>query len=109
MAILTLKSGHPQGQFSIKLDLQLGITQCSHYYRIQFVEAYTNLTKTMEYYSNHSIPFNFLMITNVSRNTNATELQQLTQTYMSALPENAWPNWVVSTLTKFTHAGYRGF
>ncbi|KAF6207154.1 hypothetical protein GE061_018393 [Apolygus lucorum] len=63
--------------------------------KVQFVEAYTTVNATMRYYTNHSNPFNFLMVTSVDKNTNATELQNLTQSYLEALPEGAWPNWVI--------------
>ncbi|BES96502.1 alpha-glucosidase [Nesidiocoris tenuis] len=93
----TLTKDQPYTFDVLKMFAQLFEEQNSSYSanpKVQFLEAYTTLDVTMKYYSNHSNPFNFLMISNVNENTNATTLNSLIQQYMQALPANAWPNWV---------------
>ncbi|BES96501.1 alpha-glucosidase [Nesidiocoris tenuis] len=64
--------------------------------KVQFIEAYTDTESVNRYYQSKStVPFNFLMISNVKRDTNAKSLEQQVQQYLKSLPANAWPNWVI--------------
>lgn len=64
-------------------------------------EAYTNLKNLTAYYGNSSspgahLPFNFLMITDVGKESDAKDLKNMIESWYQNMPEFGWANWVVS-------------
>ncbi|XP_076628860.1 alpha-glucosidase-like [Colletes latitarsis] len=63
--------------------------------RIIMIEAYTNLTSTMKYYeSGADFPFNFEMITDLKKNSTASDFYKMITTWMDNMPNGKDPNWV---------------
>lgn len=63
-------------------------------------EAYTNLKNITAYYGTNSslgahLPFNFLMITDVGKESNAHDLKNTIESWYENMPEFGWANWVV--------------
>lgn len=60
-----------------------------------FLEAYASLEETVRYNQPHSSPFNFELIQKFKKESNATDLKKIIDTYMATLTNDTWPNWVV--------------
>jgi len=65
------------------------------------VECYSSMEDTMKYYGNMTspgahFPFNFLLITSFNQQSNAYDVYDMIKSWMINMPENKWPNWVVS-------------
>lgn len=63
------------------------------------MESYSPLEKLIKYYGDSktpgaTFPFNFLMLLEVNRDTNATAWADSINSYYKAIG-NHWPNWVV--------------
>ena len=60
-------------------------------------ETYDPVDTVMTYYGNNSdefhFPFNFLLLSN--NNWTGDAVSKLVSTWMDAMPEGAWPNWVL--------------
>lgn len=70
--------------------------------RVIFTEAYTDLKKTLRYYQDEEgnlvshFPFNFVLIENLSENSNAYQFKNQIDIWLTSLPVGATSNWVVS-------------
>ncbi|KAK1128207.1 hypothetical protein K0M31_002677 [Melipona bicolor] len=61
-----------------------------------FIEAYTNTSSTMKYYYyGADFPFNFDLITNLTRNSTAADIQHIVDSWYKNMPEGGTSNWVV--------------
>lgn len=68
--------------------------------RAMMMEAYANITKTMDYYkAGATFPFNFDFITSFKRHSNAQHLKNIINKWMSNMPIDAVANWVVSIIS----------
>jgi alpha-glucosidase len=70
--------------------------------RIMMTEAYTNMTFTMRYYQNEDntrkgshIPFNFLMISELNKDSTANDFVHIINKWMDFMPAGETANWVV--------------
>lgn len=70
--------------------------------RIMMTEAYTNMTFTMRYYQNDEgtrkgshIPFNFLMISDLNKDSTANDFAHIIAKWMNYMPAGFTANWVV--------------
>lgn len=64
-------------------------------------EAYSPVTYVTKFYGNEThpgahLPFNFLMITDVGRESNAHTLRDMIKSWYDNIPTGHWGNWVVS-------------
>lgn len=71
--------------------------------RVLLTEAYANLTFTMRYYQSDDglrqgshIPFNFLMISDLNKDSNAKDFVFTISKWMNFMPAGDTANWVVS-------------
>ncbi|XP_054004481.1 alpha-glucosidase-like [Hylaeus anthracinus] len=63
--------------------------------KIIMIEAYTNWTSTMKYYdAGADMPFNFQLITDIHKNSNASDLKRIIDRWMEGMPEGSVANWV---------------
>ncbi|XP_043260144.1 alpha-glucosidase-like [Colletes gigas] len=63
--------------------------------RIMMIEAYTNMTSTMKYYTSGAhFPFNFAMIANLTKNSSAADFHKMINNWMEDMPSGGDPNWV---------------
>lgn len=82
--------------------------------RIMMTEAYANITFTMRYYQSEDgtrkgshIPFNFLMISDLNKDSSANDFVHTINKWLSYMPAGETANWVVSdekktqTIAKF--------
>lgn len=60
-----------------------------------FLEVYATHNQTMRYFYQQSAPFNFIFISNVTKETSAEDLKKMVDNYILGLPNGTWPNWVV--------------
>ncbi|XP_005186321.2 maltase A3 isoform X1 [Musca domestica] len=68
--------------------------------RIIMTEAYAPLDVIMQYYGNGThdgaqIPFNFQLISNLNKNSNAYHYNELINIWLKAMPEGKTANWVL--------------
>ncbi|XP_050543464.1 maltase 2-like isoform X6 [Daktulosphaira vitifoliae] len=68
--------------------------------RLLVVECYSPFNQTMKYYGNSTVPgahfpFNFMLIINFNRQSNANQLQTLVTKWIKNMPKGMWPNWVL--------------
>lgn len=63
--------------------------------KIIMTEAYTDLKSVMKYYESTQIPFNFLLITDLNRGSSATDFVAQINKWLSYMPVEGTPNWVV--------------
>lgn len=66
-------------------------------------EAYTNVENIVKYFGTPTnpgahMPFNFLMIIEVNKESNASRLRDVIQSWYDNMPEHGWANWVVSKI-----------
>lgn len=68
-------------------------------------EAYANITFTMRYYQSDDgtrkgshIPFNFLMISNLNKDSTAQDFVHTLSKWMNYMPAGDTANWVVSRI-----------
>lgn len=67
--------------------------------RIMMMEAYSNISRTMDYYdAGATFPFNFGFIETLRNESTAQNFKDLIDTWMSNMPQGATANWVVSKL-----------
>lgn len=72
--------------------------------RVLMMEAYTNISKTMEYYdAGATFPFNFGFIEALKNGSTTQECKEVIDTWMSSMPKGSIANWVVSTSLKFNY------
>jgi alpha-glucosidase len=69
--------------------------------RVLFTEAYASIENTVRYYGEDGktrahFPFNFVLIEKLNENSNAYVFKNEIDIWMTALPEGATSNWVVS-------------
>jgi len=70
--------------------------------KVMLLEAYANLTFTMRYYQSDdgsrkgAMPFNFLMISSLNKDSTAQDFTHTINKWMSFMPAGATANWVVS-------------
>jgi hypothetical protein len=69
--------------------------------RVLMLETYAPLDKVMEYYGSEErpgghFPFNFLLISDLSNDSNAYDFDAAIHKWMDNMPEGRWANWVVS-------------
>lgn len=69
-------------------------------------ESYSSIDVVMKYYGDGKregshIPFNFLLIEQISNNSNANDYKTTIDYWMSNMPPNRIPNWVVRLHTVF--------
>jgi alpha-glucosidase len=68
--------------------------------RILIGEIFLPVEQLVTYYGNHSdelhLPFNFALLDITAQGWNAGTLHSLISSYESALPQGAWPNWVLA-------------
>ena len=67
-------------------------------------EAYSNVKNIVPFYGTDAepgahLPFNFLMITEVGRESNARTLRDMILSWYNSAPSGSWANWVVSWST----------
>lgn len=65
------------------------------------VECYSPMDNTMRYYGNKTspgahFPFNFMLINSINQQSDAYDVRDLIKFWMQNMPEDMWPNWVVS-------------
>uniref|UniRef100_U5ESA4 alpha-glucosidase n=1 Tax=Corethrella appendiculata TaxID=1370023 RepID=U5ESA4_9DIPT len=70
--------------------------------RIMMTEAYTNITNVMRYYQSDDglklgahFPFNFQLVLDVYRNSNAHDFERVINKWMENMPNNSVANWVL--------------
>ncbi|KAK4887008.1 hypothetical protein RN001_003279 [Aquatica leii] len=68
--------------------------------RIIMTEAYTNITNTMKYYGNSSMngahfTFNFQLITKINAESNASDIVNAVQEWLTNIPAQYTSNWVL--------------
>lgn len=75
--------------------------------RVLLTEAYANLTFTMRYYQSDDglrkgshIPFNFLMISDLNKDSSANDFVHTVSKWLSFMPAGETANWVVSLVSK---------
>ncbi|XP_014208339.1 alpha-glucosidase-like [Copidosoma floridanum] len=69
--------------------------------RIIVIEAYANMSKTMDYYLYRAhFPFNFGLITSVEKHSKAESFKKLVDTWTDNLPVGAVSNWVAGNHDK---------
>lgn len=66
-------------------------------------EAYSNVKNIVPFYGTKEepgahLPFNFLMIIEVGRESNAKMLKDMILSWYDSAPSESWANWVVSYL-----------
>lgn len=73
--------------------------------RIMMTEAYANITFTMRYYQSDDglrkgshIPFNFLMIGDLNKDSSAADFVHTISKWMNFMPAGATANWVVRVI-----------
>lgn len=71
------------------------------FFRIMLTESYSPIDIVMKYYGDGQregshIPFNFLFIEQLNNNSNANDYEATIYNWMSNMPTNRIPNWVVS-------------
>ena len=60
-------------------------------------EAYTDLDKTTRYYNfGSNVPFNFMFIKNINKDSKPEQYKEVIDQWLSRLPEGNSANWVVS-------------
>ncbi|KAK1128208.1 hypothetical protein K0M31_002679 [Melipona bicolor] len=60
-----------------------------------FIEVYANTSSTMKYYHyGADFPFNFDLITNLTRTSTAADIQHIVDSWYENMPEDSTPNWV---------------
>lgn len=70
--------------------------------RVMFIEAWTNVDDTMQYYGDAEgnprahFPFNFGLINELKGNSTAHDFKKSIDGWMTRMPLGATPNWVVS-------------
>lgn len=65
--------------------------------RAMLIEAYANISKSMDYYkAGAQFPFNFGFISDLSNDTTAEELKSLIDNWIDNMPKGSTANWVVS-------------
>lgn len=71
--------------------------------KVLLTEAYANMTFTMKYYQSDDglrkgshIPFNFLMISDLNKDSSANDFVHIVSEWMSFMPAGETANWVVS-------------
>ncbi len=70
-------------------------------------EAYSSIKHVVKYFGTEEhpgahTPFNFLMITDVGKESNATALRDVIESWYNNMPKYGWANWVVSeNITSF--------
>lgn len=67
-------------------------------------ESYSSIDIVMKYYGDgrregSHIPFNFFFIEQINNNSNANDYKRTIDYWMSNMPLNRVPNWVVSAVT----------
>lgn len=68
--------------------------------RVLMAETYSPLSIVMQYYGNATaegaqIPFNFLLISSLTNNSNAIDYANIINTWLQQMPEGRTANWVV--------------
>nr|XP_018917587.1 PREDICTED: maltase 2-like [Bemisia tabaci]XP_018917588.1 PREDICTED: maltase 2-like [Bemisia tabaci]XP_018917589.1 PREDICTED: maltase 2-like [Bemisia tabaci] len=68
--------------------------------RAMMTEAYVPIKDTMRFYGNSThqgahFPFNFFLITDLDRQSQAQDYLRVINMWMSNMPEGHWPNWVL--------------
>lgn len=71
------------------------------YIRVMITEAYSPVKYIVKFYGTEKepgahLPFNFLMITDVGRESNAHALKDMIESWYDSAPAGSWANWVVS-------------
>ncbi|XP_075236576.1 maltase 2-like [Lycorma delicatula] len=74
--------------------------------RVMLTEAYTTLSKTMEYYGTEQepiseMPFNFQLISKISPQSNAKDVAKSIQDWFDNMPAGKWANWVIGNHDNF--------
>jgi alpha-glucosidase len=69
------------------------------------LEAYASLEQVMAYYGTDEkpgghFPFNFLLITELDKNSSAYDFDATVHKWMDNMPAGRWANWVVSDYHK---------
>lgn len=73
--------------------------------RVLFTEAYASIEDTVRYYTDENgrdrahFPFNFILIENLSENSDAPSFKREIDRWLSAVPAGKTSNWVVSGFT----------
>lgn len=69
-------------------------------FRAMFLEIYAPIEISMEYYGsgkrNLKIPFNFIMVQRGYANIRPVELKAIIDDWVTKMPKDGVPNWVVS-------------
>ncbi|XP_076181387.1 alpha-glucosidase [Ptiloglossa arizonensis] len=69
--------------------------------RIMMIEVYSNTSMTMKYYTvGAQFPFNFKMITQLHKDSTASDFQNLIDQWMSNMPYGSSSNWVAGNHDK---------
>ncbi|XP_066589762.1 maltase 1-like [Prorops nasuta] len=77
-----------------KLDDYASFTNSEE--KLMMSEAYTSLANTTRFYeSGVDVPFNFMLITELDKNSTSDDFKKVIDTWLKASPKNAVPNWVV--------------
>nr|XP_018917500.1 PREDICTED: maltase A3-like [Bemisia tabaci]XP_018917501.1 PREDICTED: maltase A3-like [Bemisia tabaci] len=68
--------------------------------RFMATEAYSPISDVMKYYGNTThngahFPFNFLFITDLNRQSDASDFEKVIKLWYSNMPTGKWANWVV--------------
>lgn len=70
-------------------------------FRVMISEAYTSLDNTMKYYGDKTnlgshMPFNFGLITNLNKQSKASDFCDSVHEWLDNMPHGKWANWVVN-------------
>ena len=60
------------------------------------IEVYGNTSAVIKYYNYEAVPFNFDLITKLTRNSTAADFKHIVDSWYANLPKGGTPNWVVS-------------
>ncbi|XP_069688710.1 maltase 2-like isoform X2 [Periplaneta americana] len=68
--------------------------------KLMMAEVYDSVEKTMQYYGDRhrplaDFPFNFYLMTNISRESSPYDIKNTIELWMSNMPETKWANWVL--------------
>ncbi|XP_058791295.1 maltase 1-like [Phymastichus coffea] len=63
--------------------------------KFMILEAYTSITKSMQFYEVGANPFNFMFIASLNNGSSAQDFKRLINGWMNAIPKGKVANWVV--------------
>ncbi|NP_001153339.1 alpha-glucosidase-like [Nasonia vitripennis] len=77
--------------------------------KLQILEAYTSIPKSMKFYDVGANPFNFMFIANLNNGSSASDFKRTIDGWLNAIPEGKVANWVVGNHDNHRVASRYGF